>query len=141
MKFHLNPDSKAVVELLGKANLPTADITPHLLSHFIGASIGGTLEGVIGYEPYGEIGLLRSLAVSSTARGAGLGAQLVQRLETAAAEAGIEHLFLLTTDADGYFASRNYRVIDRDAVPEEIRGTAQFSSLCPDSATVMVKTL
>jgi amino-acid N-acetyltransferase len=48
-------------------------------------------------------------------------------------------LYLLTTTAREFFAGRGYRAIDRADAPERIRGTTEFSDLCPASATAMVK--
>jgi amino-acid N-acetyltransferase len=51
--------------------------------------------------------------------------------------AGVERLFALTTDAAAFLAAQGFEPVARESVPERIRGTAQFASLCPDSATVM----
>ena len=141
MKLSLSPDVSVVIELLEAANLPTSDITPELLTHFVGAESEHSFEGLIGYEAYAKAGLLRSLVVAPGARGLGLGTQLVAAIEKLAAEKGVEHLYLLTTDAEGYFEHHGYSAVDRAKVPNSIRTTTQFSSLCPGSATVMVKAL
>lgn len=54
---------------------------------------------------------------------------------------GVETLYLLTTTAAGFFADRGYERVDRSVVPAPVRGTTQFSTLCPESATVMRKGL
>ncbi len=141
MKLNLSPDASVVIKLLETANLPTSDITPELLTHFVGAESEHSFEGVIGYEAYARAGLLRSLVVAPSARGLGLGSTLVAALEKLAASNGVEHLYLLTTDAEGYFEQHGYSTVERDNVPASIRATTQFSSLCPGSATVMVKAL
>ncbi len=141
MKLSLAPDASDVIKLLKAANLPTSDITPELLSHFVGAQSEHSLEGAVGYEAYGLAGLLRSLVVAPGVRGLGLGTTLVAAIEKLASENGVEHLFLLTTDAEGYFEHHGYSAVDRETVPNSIRTTTQFSSLCPGNATVMVKAL
>jgi len=50
-------------------------------------------------------------------------------------------VWLLTTTAREFFERLGYAAVDRADVPGAIRATAQFSSLCADSATVMVKRL
>jgi N-acetylglutamate synthase-like GNAT family acetyltransferase len=50
-------------------------------------------------------------------------------------------VWLLTTTARAFFDKLGYAAVDRAGVPGAIRATAQFSALCPDSATVMVKRL
>ena len=48
-------------------------------------------------------------------------------------------MFLLTTTAESYFGKRGYSTTSREAVPEAIRNTKEFASVCPSSAVVMVK--
>lgn len=141
MELHSLPAHNAVVDLLERSHLPTADVTDDLLEGFLGATQADQLVGCIGYERFDKHGLLRSLAVDPSARGSDLGTQLVAALEKRAMDDGVETLFLLTTDADRYFARLGYAVLPRDDTPEAIRGTRQFSSLCPDSAIVMSKSL
>lgn len=135
------PPEAAVTKVLASARLPTADITPGHMEHFFGAWSGASLVGVVGIEPYGTVALLRSLAVVSTQRGSGIGSLLLGQAEQYAAQKGIRSIFLLTTTAPAYFEKRGYRAIAREAVPEAIRSTKEFASLCPSSAVLMVKHL
>lgn len=139
MHITLRPPEIAVKELLASAHLPTADITPDHMENFFGAWSGSTLEGVVGIEPYGTVGLLRSLAVVAAGRGAGVGSRLLAQAEQYATEKGIRSMFLLTTTAESYFGKRGYSTTSREAVPEAIRNTKEFASICPDSAVLMVK--
>ena len=50
-------------------------------------------------------------------------------------------VFLLTTAAQRFFEKLDYAVIDRAAAPVAIRASAQFASLCPETAAVMRKEL
>jgi amino-acid N-acetyltransferase len=70
-----------------------------------------------------------------------LGKKLVNALEAAAQVAGIKDLWLLTIDAERYFATLGYVIVARDAVPEAIRLSDEFAELCPDSAHLMMKDL
>jgi len=132
------PDDLPVAErLLRDNNLPVADLEPgHLL--FI-AEVNGVPSGVIGLERHGDCGLLRSLVVSGPARSIGLGRRLVNALESFALEQGIVELWLLTIDAGKFFSALGYAERARDAAPAAIRGTAEFSTLCPGSAVLMSK--
>lgn len=135
-------DLAAIAALLEAANLPAGDMTVAHLAHFLVLrQADGDLCGVIGLEPFGRAGLLRSLAVREGLRGDGLGRALTMRLEAHARNLGIETLYLLTTTAGGFFPSLGYRRIPRDAVPSSVAASTQFSGLCPDSATCLVKTL
>jgi amino-acid N-acetyltransferase len=48
---------------------------------------------------------------------------------------------LLTETAEKFFRAIGYEVIDRRHVPEEIKQSAEFRSLCPASAVCMSKLL
>jgi protein-tyrosine-phosphatase len=74
-------------------------------------------------------------------RGQGIARALCSRVETHAAQQEIHALYLLTTTAETFFAGLGFGRANRDTIPEAIRSTAEFSSLCPDSAAVMVKPL
>ncbi|MGV8358619.1 GNAT family N-acetyltransferase, partial [Pseudomonas aeruginosa] len=59
--------------------------------------------GCVAFETYASDGLLRSLAVDATVRGAGLGRRLARRIEHEAANVGIQNFYVLTTTAAAYF--------------------------------------
>lgn len=96
---------------------------------------------VVGLETHGDVGLLRSLAVAEGLRGGGLGRALTDTVERHARDAGIRTLYLLTTTAADFFERIGYRRSDRAVVPDVIRATSQFSSLCPSSAVLMSKAM
>jgi amino-acid N-acetyltransferase len=127
--------------LLATCKLPTADLGAENLEHFFGCGEEGKPNGVIGVELHGKSGLLRSLAVAETARGRGCGKRLVKEAEQYAASHGVQSLYLLTTTAAAFFAALGYVKVDRAQVPQAIRDTEEFSSLCPSSSVLMVKTL
>ena len=134
-------DEDALELLLEAAELPSEDLTPEMLEDFIVAHQGGALVGAAGLERYGEVALLRSVVVEESQRGTGLGKRLVAAMEAQAREAGVQQLYLLTTTADAYFTQLGYSSVAREAAPEAIRNTAQFSSLCPSSSSFMLKTI
>ena len=72
-------------------------------------------------------------------RGTGVGAALVASLIGQARSSGAERLWLLTTDAAGFFARLGWVVVDRDSAPAGIRAGDQFTTLCPASATLMMR--
>jgi len=53
----------------------------------------------------------------------------------------VRRVFLLTTDAQRLFLHLGFAAVERDSVPAEIRATAQFRELCPQTATAMVRDL
>lgn len=134
-------DYSAIVRLLADAALPSADLTPEHLEHFLVLRDGDALAGVVGMEVAEDAGLLRSLAVPEARRGGGLAMRLVDALEERARASGIHTLYLLTTTAEGFFARRGYARTDRAAVPGAIAATPEFRGICPASAACMAKAL
>lgn len=132
-------DFKATLGLLRAAQLPTADISAEHLS--FAAEKNGQILGVIGLESFSNIALLRSLVVSESARGDGIGPMLVSALESSCIGNGVTELWLLTIDAHAFFEKLGYSIIGREKAPTVIRTTQEFSSLCPGDAVLMNKAL
>jgi amino-acid N-acetyltransferase len=74
-------------------------------------------------------------------QGNGLGKFIIAGLEKVSKQKRIDCLYLLTTTAEDFFNKEGYEVINRDDVPESIKNTSEFSSVCPSSAIVMKKVL
>lgn len=140
-QFAWHPEAVVVGALLGAHGLPTEDITAAMLPDFVIASRDGEPCGVAGLQRDGDVALLRSLAVVHDARGHGLGALLVGEVEARAAAHGVAALYLLTTDAAAFFARLGYEPVARAEAPGAIQATAQFSSICCSSATLMRKAI
>jgi len=127
-----------VINLLTAANLPTQDL-PLLLDNFFVTTENDKLTGVIGLEIYGQYGLLRSLAVDATVRNIGVAGNLLHSIESLAVDKNLKAIYLLTETAQDYFDRKGYEHVARMDVPEEIKGSSEFSHVCPDSAIAMVK--
>lgn len=151
---HAEPDELPLIcRLLAACELPYEDLKAEHLVNFLVLRLGSLVSdpetgkskeqllGVIGLEPFGRDGLLRSLAVASAYRGQCLGELLVSQLEASARQGGIERLFILTTTAPEFFRQLGYEVTQRDAAPEPIRQSTEFQSLCPASAVCLSKRL
>jgi len=134
-------DWVAARELLLAADLPVDDLGPERLAGFLIAEEQRETVGLIGLEVLGTVGLLRSLVVARNARNTGLGGKLVGAIESAAVTAGIAELWLLTIDAERFFLRHDFEIVDRTAAPDKIRRTDEFSTLCPDTAFLMRKSL
>ena len=141
MQLIHNIELSAVTALLTAADLPIEDLSQAKLKHFIGITSNDTLCGIIGLELFTPVALLRSLVVTDSVRGTGLGQTLVKEIETYAAKKNIEEIYLLTTTAEDFFVKLGYQTIERASAPETIRNTEEFSSICPGSATVMNKSI
>jgi amino-acid N-acetyltransferase len=125
--------------LLESEGLPIEDLSVESLKHFFVLLDANEIIGAVGLEQYGNVALLRSLVVAPDHRKKGLGILLAEAAEALAASLGISSVFLLTTTAKDFFAARDFRVVPREDVPDAIRRSTEFSSLCPATATVMVK--
>lgn len=138
-------DWDRIRQLLDRAGLPVADLGPDRLGDFLVAerseSESREALGTIGLQQFDRTGLLRSLVVTESNRGAGLGQRLVRALEANARCAGVTDLWLLTIDAEKYFEDLGYSVMSRERAPETIRNTAEFTRLCPGEAYLMYKAL
>ena len=129
-------DLAAVEDLLTRSDLPLDGVRESLRS-FVVAERGGKLVGVAGLEQCGDDGLLRSAAVDPEWRGLGLGRTLVERVIFNAESIGLRALYLLTTTAQKYFPAFGFHETTRAGVPTSIQATAEFTTACPASATVM----
>lgn len=144
--FQIRPGVRSergeVIRLLQQASLPTQDLldSPDVVQFWI-AETGGRLVGAIGLERFADDALLRSLVVDPAFRNTGVGTALVDQLERAARASGVRQLVLLTRTAKPFFERRGYCVIERNSAPGAVKSSAEFSSLCPASATCMAKPL
>jgi N-acetylglutamate synthase-like GNAT family acetyltransferase len=134
-------DLPAVKALLERCELPTEDLRPDQLAHFVVCRAQGGLVGAVGLEVLGGVGLLRSLAVAPEVRGRGLAHDLWARVRAEARRRDVRRLYLLTTTAAPLFSKWGFRSVTRDSVPEVVRATPEYSLLCPSTATVMTMDL
>lgn len=133
-------DLAVVRRLLEQAGLPTSDLTTSK-PQFTVLCDDGRIVAAGALEPFGSAALVRSIVVARDRRGAGLGRIVVQELERVARAARIRSLILLTQTAAEFFAHHGYRVIERMDVPQEVQESTEFRSLCPASATCMMKVI
>jgi amino-acid N-acetyltransferase len=141
MNWTLRPahpdDLEAAQSLLRSCGLPTELLVEQFGEAYVVAEMGRDLVGVGGVERYGSYGLLRSVAVAAHLRGSGIGAALVADRLAWVERSGLTSLFLLTMEAERYFAHHGFVRIERSAAPAEIRASSQFTDLCPATAVLM----
>jgi amino-acid N-acetyltransferase len=129
-------DLEMVITFLTAAGLPAAGVAEHLRSFLI-AEKRKACVGVGGLEIYGDVALLRSLAVCQEERNSGIGVTLLEQLMTNAHSRGIVRLVLLTTTAEHYFLRKGFVRIDRSALSGPITGSKEFTGACPSTAVCM----
>lgn len=100
---------------------------------------GNKLVGTGGLEVVNQYALLRSVSVNSNSRGQNLGKAITTDLLKNAQKSSLEAVFLLTDTATTFFEKHGFEKVDRTAAPSEIKSTTEFSSVCPVSASFMVK--
>ena len=133
-------DLIAIRALLERSGLPTSDLES-ARPEFAVIRENGHVIAAGALQRFGSSALLRSVVVAPDRRGRGVGQAMVTELERIACAARLSRLVLLTQTAAEFFARRGYRVIERGTAPRDMRGSEEFRSLCPSSATCMAKSL
>ena len=115
--------------LLGRS---ISSLYDHLRDFVVYDANGGTISGVcslhICWENLAEI---RSLAVSETEHGRGVGASLVQKCLAEAEEYGITRIFTLTYQPE-FFRKQGFFDIDKKEHPHKIWTDCIHCSMFPD---------
>ncbi|MFQ5607586.1 MAG: arsenic resistance N-acetyltransferase ArsN2, partial [Candidatus Zixiibacteriota bacterium] len=129
-------DYESIAELLTVSSL-TIEGVREIIDNMLVIKEGGQVVGCAAFESYDDKALVRSVAVSDSARTRGYGSQLVSALIPLARSKSISELYLLTETAGGFFAKHGFSEIQRESVPESIRRSPEFATLCPSTAVVM----
>jgi amino-acid N-acetyltransferase len=124
---------------LVKTGLPADDVGEAGLLFWRFESRNDVPVGFGGLEIHGRDALLRSVVILPRLREIGMGRAIVQTLETEAAAHQCRAIYLLTTSEAEFFARLGYAHFERRDVPEGIRSSRQFGTLCPATADVMMK--
>lgn len=125
---------------LRKSGLPADDIAAANRLFWRFEAADGPV-GFGGLELHDGDALLRSVVTLPPVRNRGFGGAIVTALEAEAMLLKCRAVWLLTTSAAPLFERLGYAACDRAAAPAAIRDTQQFVTLCPTSATLMVKRL
>jgi arsenate reductase (thioredoxin) len=136
----MTSDYNAVSQLLLSNKLPVQDIDKALPNFFV-AVFNNELAGVIGLEKYDQYGLLRSMATDFSHRNQGIASKLIDALFQYASTIGLKEIYLLTETAKEFFVKKEFIHIQREEAPDAVKKSAEFSHLCPTSATVMKKSI
>lgn len=133
-------DLESVNSLLKLVGLPIEGVTDNFHNFFV-AWEKNQLQGCAGIEIYEDVGLIRSVAVHPSFQGRGLGRKLVETIQRFSVENGLKEIYLLTETAKEFFSKQEYVIIPRNEADIKVKQSIEFTSLCPVSATCMVKTL
>ncbi len=124
------------LELLQSQKLPTEGLEA-LGELFVIQDEAGRVLGCALLETHGHAGLLRSLAVASSARGMGLGAALVNAVIRRARAKNLSTLSLLTMTAEDYFPRFGFRKLERSQLSADLDASTELRGACPASALAM----
>lgn len=133
-------DWPAIEALLLAGRLPLDGARDHLEQFLVGEDCG-EICCVGGYERYGDLALLRSVAVAERWRGQGVGEQLLEAIKARARVHDIHRIYLLTTTAATFFARHGFVQAERKTAPAALYASREFQGVCPASATFMVASL
>jgi amino-acid N-acetyltransferase len=125
-----------ILALLDECGLPGEGLAPHLSTTLV-ARGGKQIVGSSALEMYEEFALLRSVAVKPSFRGRGLARRLTRAALDLARHHQVKAVYLLTETADTFFPKLGFKSIRRSDVPEKVQRSVEFTTLCPDTATVM----
>lgn len=129
----------AVYSLLRAVSLPVQGLDAHGDTILV-ARRGEDVVGSVALEVYEDGALLRSLAVAESERGRGLGIELTQAAIALARARGVPVVVLLTETAAEFFPRFGFETVSRADVPAGVRGSVEFTTVCPDTAVVQALT-
>lgn len=130
-------DIGRVEEALRDSDLPLNGLRDQFGDGYAVAEVNGELIGVEGIEVYGTDGLLRSAAVVSAWRGKGVGDALTRDRIDWARRRGLKSLYLLTMTAGDYWPRFGFQRAERNAAPQAMQQSPEFTDACPSTALFM----
>ena len=133
-------DWPAIEALLLANKLPTDGAQAHLTTYLLAVS-NGEVVGSAGAEVYGQIALLRSVAVAPGLHKQGIVKLLLDRLLLEAQRRDIGRLYLLTFTAPEYIAQFGFKRGKIEDAPEALKASAELQGACPACAAFMSLTL
>jgi len=133
-------DLPEILALLETCQLPKEGLAAHLATTLVARS-GNEVVGCSALELYQELALLRSVAVKPSFRKRGIALKLTRAALDLAKRYQVTNVYLLTETASTFFSKIGFVHVPRSDVPENIQRSAEFATLCPETATVMTMSL
>src|SRR5205085_1456639 len=128
----------AALDLIERSGLPLDGLTDHA-DRLLVVRDEDRVVGSAALELYGDVALLRSVAVDTALRGLGVGQRVTLAALGLARQRGVRDVFLLTTTAETFFPRFGFEPTTRANVPDAVQQSAEFTSACPASAVVLRK--
>jgi len=131
-------DWPSIRKLLEARDLPVDGAEAHLPEFLVATSgASGDVIGVAGLERYGDVALVRSVAIAHAEAARGLGTALTRAVVNHAREGGLRALYLLTTTAATWFPRFGFTVVARGELPAVLNESAELRGACPTTAVAM----
>lgn len=129
-----------ILALLDECKLPKGGLAANLSTTLV-ARNGDKIVGCSALESYGDCALLRSVAVKPSFRGRGLALRLTGAALDLAKRRKVTTVYLLTETASTFFSKLGFEPVSRSDVPQKVKRSVEFTTLCPDTAAVMTISL
>ena len=131
-------DVEEILALLSRVDLPPDGVAENVEGFLLARDNTSQLVATIGLERHGNVGLLRSAAVTPEFQRSGIGSLLTKHLLERAAKEGVERVVLLTTTARDFFASRfGFSETPRNAFDEALASSSEWNLPRCSSAVCM----
>lgn len=131
------PALDVLKKFLHANKLPTSDINLEGNLFYGYHDKEGKLIGAGGLELYGDIALLRSIAVDENLRSLSIGKRIVDEMIAKAKSIKIKEIYLLTETAQSFFSKKGFDIVPKEIAPDVIKNSTEFSQVCPASAVLM----
>lgn len=118
-------DFEVIEAFLDREHLPLAGLRDYPQHMFV-ARAGNRIVGYASLELYGDVALLRSVAVDAEYRGSGIGGDLTRAALRLAERRAVSTVYLLTTTAERFFPRFAFEMVDRADVPPAVRMSAEL---------------
>jgi N-acetylglutamate synthase-like GNAT family acetyltransferase len=129
-------DASDIAALLERAGLPVPGPQDRPVRFLVARAAAG-VAACVGWEAGDGAALLRSCAVAAAERGQGRGSELVRALGRRLQAEGLDAVYLLTLDAQGFFRRFGFAECPREAVPPSLARSREFEIHHCDAAACM----
>lgn len=130
------PDLPYIATLLHEGGL-IAGAARERIGRTVVAEADRQVVGTAAWEPVDGTGLLRSVAVSKEHRRSGTGMLVVAGALRRILEAGVRDVYLMTENAEPFFAACGFRRVEREELPEAVLDHPQVTRECSIAAAAM----
>ncbi len=135
-------DKAAINELLTENDLPLDGVEDMVSDFVLAKDKSGNVIGCGAIERIGDVGLLRSVAVSHSCQNNGVGSSIVKKIIGDAAKEGVNEIVLLTTTAKKFFETCfGFSETPRAAFDDALQSSTEWNLPRCSSAVVMRKDL